>query len=139
MNDSLKKIIEKNQNEKKAMFSTIKKLKNELEKTKSNISKENNQIINTEKKVNNEDQKKNNANDNINIVFTSSDGKIRYEMKCLKSDLFAKIEDRFYKKYINFRETNNMFNANGKPILRFKNISENNIKDGDIIQLFILG
>jgi hypothetical protein len=31
-----------------------------------------------------------------------------------------------------------MFTANAKPILRFKTINENNIKDGDIITLFKL-
>ena len=31
-----------------------------------------------------------------------------------------------------------MFTVKAKPILRFKKIKENNIKDGDIIQLFKL-
>ena len=31
-----------------------------------------------------------------------------------------------------------MFTANAKPVLRFKKICENNIKDGDIIQLLQL-
>ena len=31
-----------------------------------------------------------------------------------------------------------MFTANAKPVLRFKKLYENNIKDGDIIQLFKL-
>ena len=35
----------------------------------------------------------------------------------------------------NLRNTNNMFMANAKPILRFKKICENNIKDGDVLQL----
>ena len=29
-----------------------------------------------------------------------------------------------------------MFTVNAKPILRFKKIYENNIKDGDIVQLY---
>jgi hypothetical protein len=31
-----------------------------------------------------------------------------------------------------------MFTANAKPILKFKKLFENQIKDGDIIQLFKL-
>ena len=50
-------------------------------------------------------------------------------------ETFAEVEEKLYKKFNNLRNTNNMFTANAKPILRFKTIMENNIKDGAIIQL----
>ena len=72
------------------------------------------------------------------INFISIDSTVHYGIKCLPTDIFAEIEEKLYKKYDNLRETNNMFTVNAKPILRFKKIKENNIKDGDIIQLFKL-
>ena len=74
-------------------------------------------------------------NDIIVITFQAGDGSVNYGIKCVSSDIFAEVEERLYKKYYNLRNTNNMFTANAKPILRFKSIKENNIKDGDIIQL----
>jgi hypothetical protein len=75
-------------------------------------------------------------NDIIVITFNSID--VNYGIKCLANETFAEVEEKLYKKYDNLRETNNMFTVNAKPILRFKKICENNIKDGDIIQLFKL-
>jgi hypothetical protein len=76
--------------------------------------------------------------DIIAITFQASDSSVNYGMKCLKDETFAEVEEKLYKKYNDLRNTNNMFTANAKPILRFKTINENNIKDGDIIQLFRL-
>ena len=50
--------------------------------------------------------------------------------------LLIDIEKELYKKYDNLRNTNNMFTANAKPVLRFKTLSENGIKNGDKITLF---
>ena len=75
-------------------------------------------------------------NDIIVVNFSSFD--VNYGIKCLANDIFAEVEEKLYKIYNNLRETNNMFTVNAKPILRFKKIKENNIKDGDIIQLIKL-
>ena len=53
----------------------------------------------------------------------------------MKTDRFAEIEEKLYQEFEEFRETNNTFMVNGTTILRFKKMSENNIKDGDTIQL----
>ncbi len=75
--------------------------------------------------------------ENIMVVtFISSDQKINYGIKCLKTDTFDEVEEKLYQKYEEYRETNNNFIINGKLILRFKKICENDIKDGDFIQLF---
>ena len=97
----------------------INKLKIELEKLKI---KEKDKLINFD--------------DIIIISFTSEDKKIdKYPIKCLKTDTFAEVEEKLYQKYDNFRDTNNIFILNEVPILRFKTLSENNIKDGDILKL----
>ena len=79
-----------------------------------------------------------NFEDIMVINFISQDSSVHYGIKCLPNDIFAEIEEKLYKKYDNLRETNNTFMANARPVLRFKKLNENNIHDGDIIQLFQL-
>ena len=82
------------------------------------------------------EDEKNYFNDEITINFTSFDNKINnYQISCLKTNIFNEIEERLYQKYKEFRETNNNFFVNGKIILRFKNMDENGIKNGDSIIL----
>ena len=77
--------------------------------------------------------------DNIMVInFISSDQKINCGIKCMKTDIFAEVEEKLYQKYEEFRETNNNFIAKGKIVLRFKKICDNDIKDGDFIQLLKL-
>ncbi len=56
-------------------------------------------------------------------------------MECFETDVFAEVEEKLYKKFEEYRETNNNFISKGHGILRFKKICENNIKNGDVIQL----
>ena len=71
------------------------------------------------------------------INFTSSDQKINYAIPCIGGDIFAEVEEKLYKEYPEYRETNNFFIVNGMQILRFKTISENNIKNGKPVMLII--
>ena len=74
-------------------------------------------------------------NDIMVVHFISGDGKIDQGIKCLPTETFAEVEEKLYKIYDEYRETNNIFLAKGNIIKRFKKMSENNIKDGDKIQL----
>ena len=47
----------------------------------------------------------------------------------------SEVEEKLYQRYEEYRETNNNFITKGKIILRFKKICENNIQDGDKIEL----
>ena len=76
-----------------------------------------------------------NFDDIIVVNFISLDQKINKGIKCMKTDTFAEVEEQLYKIYGEYRETNNNFIANGTLVLRFKKICENNIKDGDKVQL----
>jgi len=69
------------------------------------------------------------------VNFISSDQKITYAIPCSGDDIFAEIEEILYREYPEYRETNNMFLANGKEILRFKSINDNNIGTGRPIML----
>ena len=72
------------------------------------------------------------------IYFKPIDNSFYEGIKCLASETFAEVEEKLYKKQDEFRNTNNMFTVNAFPVLRFKKISENNIHDGDVIQLYRL-
>ena len=77
-----------------------------------------------------------NYNDIMVVHFISGDCKINQGIKCLPTETFAEVEEKLYKIYNEYRDNyNNTFLANGNVIKRFKTISENNIKDGDKIQL----
>ena len=53
----------------------------------------------------------------------------------MADDTFAEVEERFYKKYNELRNTNNIFLYGGKQVLRFKKLIENKIGEGAQIQL----
>ena len=118
----------------------IKKLKDENSILKYQLNIKDNEINELKLKIqnNNIDLPKYNINDIIVVTFISQDSSVQEGVKCLPTDVFAEVEEKLYKKYDNLRNTNNMFTANAKPVLRFKKICENGIKDGDKIQLFKL-
>ena len=79
-----------------------------------------------------------NNNDIISVHFISPDNNINCPIKCLKNDTFAEVEEILYQKYQEYRESNNKFISKGKSVMRFKKIIENNINDGDKIELINL-
>ena len=133
------KIISGFQNQ-KVDNNEIKILKEENINLKNQINIKNNEIINLKMKIQNNIivEPKYKIDEILVITFMSQDSTINEGMKCLPNEIFAEVEERLYKKYDNLRNTNNMFTANAKPILRFKKLNENGIKDGDKIQLFKL-
>ena len=121
----------------------ISDLKNNKEKEEYNEIKEENlnlknKIYFLKKKLEENKEEKNNINEIMFINFISTHSFIHCEIKCLPNDIFAEVEEKFYKKYNQYRNTNNIFTDNSKTILRFKTLKENNIYNGDIVQLFIL-
>ena len=133
---------------------TIQDLKNKLNNYDTKINNLNNEInnykniiIQKELELNNlKSQLNNNINniqknvnfDDIMVVnFISSDQIVHYAVKCLKTNTFADIEEKLYKQYPQYRETNNNFFVNGKQILRFKTIAENKIGEGLPVTLIV--
>ena len=76
-----------------------------------------------------------NQNNDKCVTFISSDQKIMFGIPCSGNSIFAEIEEKLYKEYPEYRETNNIFLANGKEILRFKTINDNDIGTGRPIML----
>ena len=82
--------------------------------------------------LDNEDMKKFVDYNNIMVInFMSGDSVINEGIKCLKTDIFAEVEEKLYKIYEEYRGTNNLFLHAGNAVLRFKTIEENNIKNSD--------
>ena len=72
------------------------------------------------------------------IKFISTDQVINFTLISKNKDNFSKIEDMLYKKYPQYKETENIFLLNGSRINRHKTLEENNIKNNDIITLTII-
>ena len=58
-------------------------------------------------------------------------------VSCVETNIFAEIEEKLYKQYPEFRETNNNYFVNGEPILRFKTLRQNNISNGSFVTIEI--
>ena len=69
------------------------------------------------------------------VCFISSDHEITYAIPCSGVSTFAEVEEKLYQEYSKYRDTNNTFLANGKEVLRFKTINDNNIGNGKPILL----
>ena len=100
----------------------INNLNNDINNYKNIISKNEIELNNYKSKINNV-----NFNEQMSVNFISSDKNLNFSIPCLKTNTFAEIEEKLYKQYPQYRETNNTFIANGTQILRFKNIDENKI------------
>ena len=147
--NTLKEKIIKLEKEKNNYLNKIKEIEEEKKKIFENYEEERKKInikheeemakINAEHEENMkkmENLNLYNLNDIISLNFSSTDQKINYSLPCLKNDIFAVVEEKLYKEYPEYRETNNFFIQSGQSILRFKTLKENNIKPGLPIMLF---
>ena len=116
----------------------LKNLRDEISTLKYQLNIKNNEINELKLKLKNNGklEQKINLSDVLVIYFKPVDNSFYDGIKCLANETFAEVEEKLYKKHNDFRNTNNMFTANALPVLRFKTIGENNIHDGDVIQLY---
>ena len=61
-----------------------------------------------------------------------------YNIICKTTDLFIRVEERLYEDFPQFNEFDNYFQVKTRKIKRFKTIEENNIKNNDIENIFII-
>ena len=66
----------------------------------------------------------------MTVNFISTDSKLHFAVPCVDTNTFAEVEEKLYKQFPEYRETNNTFMANGGQVLRFKTIKENKIGNG---------
>ena len=72
----------------------------------------------------------NNFPNNFILKFIIQEQQINHSIPCNSNDIFAKIEEKLYESFPQFRETENYFLFKGRKILRFKSIFENQIQNG---------
>ena len=140
-----KKIIEQQkltinelQNKLNNCNNTINNLNNDINNYKNIISKKELELNNIQSQLNNNIPKNKYDFDDIMCVnFITSDKNVLFAAKCLKTNTFAEIEEKLYKQYPQYRETNNNFLANGTQVLRFKTIAENKIGNGLPVTLIV--
>ena len=150
------KEIKKLQDELKESKMKIEQLNGKIQELQTQLNIKNNSSLNKIKELENTIILKNNElNDlkiklqkmnNINqidkkidkcVTFISSDQKIFFGIPCSGNSTFAEVEELLYREYPEYRETNNIFLANGKEILRFKTINDNNVGTGRPVMLTI--
>ena len=73
----------------------------------------------------------------ISINFASLEQDIDYSIIIKNTEIFSKIEIMLYNKYPKYTETENYFLVGGNRINRNKTLEKNNIKNNDIITLYI--
>ena len=133
--NSMIKLLEKNNNA----------LKNELNKLNQTIKEKDEEIQGYKFKDNNIKETKNlitsiNPGEKVFAVSFMTEGNqdiINYCMACKNTDLFVRLEEKLYNDFPKFTNYETFFMVNTKKILRFKTLDENNIKNNDIIHLFI--
>ena len=116
----------------------INNLNNDINNYRNIISKKDIELNNYKSQLNNNIPNNNvNFNDIMSVNFISSDQNVHFSVPCLKTNTFAEVEEKLYKEFPQYRETNNNFLANGMQVLRFKTIAENKIGSGYPVTLIV--
>ena len=117
----------------------INNLKNIIIQKDLDLNNLRNQLNNNN--FNNANNLPNHANVNYDemmcINFISTDQNLHYAVPCIKTDVFAHIEEKLYKQFPKYKETNNTFIVNGTTVLRFKTIAENKLVNGLPVTLVV--
>ena len=124
----------------------------ELEDAKKTINQKNEKISELQRLIDKQNKEINQLNERINdsgnivspgdkiisVGFVSVDQKIQYYNRAYKdSEIFARVEEKLYNEYPEFKDKDTYLMIRTNKIKRFKTLKENNIKDGDVIQVHI--
>ena len=117
----------------------INNLNKDINNYRNIISKKDIELNNYKSQLNNTNIQNNKVyiNDMMSVNFISSDQTVHFSVPCIKTNTFAEVEEKLYKQYPQYRETNNTFLANGMQVLRFKTIDENKIGNGLPVTLIV--
>ena len=105
----------------------IKQKEQELLNLKNIIIQKDHNSLNENEKI---------SKDKISVRFICPGG-LEYSIPCEISHTFAEIEEKLYKKFPKYRETNNYFLYKANKILRFKSIGQNKIENDMPITLCV--
>ena len=122
----------------------IQEYKNKIKSLENDLIQKNNEIQQLLSQNNNKDKyeitsiKPGEKVMSINFVSMGIQEIGHFSLVCKNTDLFIREEERLYEDFPNFKKYETYFEVNGKRIKRFQTLSENNIKDKDIINIFII-
>ena len=74
----------------------------------------------------------------INFVSMGRQDITNYALACKNTDLFVRLEEKLYNDFPQFKNYETYFEVNTRRIKRFKTLEENNIKNKNIISMFII-
>ena len=74
----------------------------------------------------------------VNFVSQGNQDIFNYSLPCKNTDLFVRLEEKLYNEYPKYKNYETYFEVKTKRIKRFKTLDENKIKNGDIINVFIV-
>ena len=74
----------------------------------------------------------------INFSSIGNQAVCNYSMPCKKTDLFVRLEEKLYDDFPQFKKYETYFEVQSKRIKRFQTLEENNIKNNDVINMFII-
>ena len=157
----LKKKLKEEKNKNQKLTTEIKKLLKKMSSMnlevikipilEDKIKELENQIIQKNKEIENYKLNKNNQYDDsitslrpgekimaVNFVSMGTNQIINYCLPCKNTYPFVKLEEKLYNDYPNFKEYETFFEVNARRIKRFKTLEENNIKNKDVINKFII-
>ena len=129
----LKKQINSNKS-KNIDMNQINNLQNEIINKNNQLEKLKQQLNNIS--TNNQNNNQINTQNDKCVNFITTDESLIYAIPCNGNSTFAEVEEKLYKEYPEYRETNNTFFANGIEILRNKTINENKVGNGKPVILF---
>ena len=75
----------------------------------------------------------------INFVSQGNQDIFNYALPCKNTDLFVRLEEKLYNEFPQFKNYETYFEVRTNRIKRFKTLDENNIKNGDVVNVFIAG
>ena len=111
---------------------------NLIQLLQNNLQQKEQEIMNLKMKINDSPKKEIFSRDQMRTVhFISTDQTLQCSIACIGTDIFVEVEEQLYKQYPEHREHNNYFLANGKQVLRFKTIDQNNIGEGKPVTMDI--
>ena len=157
----LKKKLKEEKNKNQKLTTEIKKLLKKMSSMnlevikipilEDKIKELENQIIQKNKEIENYKLNNNNQYDDsitslrpgekimtVNFVSMGANQIINYCLPCKNTYPFVKLEEKLYNDYPNFKEYETFFEVNARRIKRFKTLEENNIKNKDVINIFII-
>ena len=108
---------------------------NKIQKLENLISIKNNELNNLELKLIKNDSISLIKSEEAKIIvnFSSVNQEIFKSMACKNTDIIARLEEKLYNEYPQYKDYNTFLTVNGNIIKRFKTLDENGIKDGNSI------